>query len=121
MLKKRLTNIAKLSVLIAVRQIWGWLCNLYLLTYQPFLTIRTLKAKKDKSQIFLLAVTALMPVAIYLSARLVWDMYKYGRILTSVGEVFLAMTIIEILIFGYLGYWVIEVFRKNHIDSFEEK
>jgi len=47
MLKKRLKKIAKISVLIGLRQTWGWLCNLYLLSYQPFLN-DSIRAKKVK-------------------------------------------------------------------------
>ena len=40
MIKKRVKKIFELTVLISVRQIWGLLCNLYLLSYQPYLTLK---------------------------------------------------------------------------------
>lgn len=89
------------------------MCNLYQLAYQPYLTIRKLIEEKDKSQIFLLALLTISPGLVYVLARVVWDSYRYGGVLTSVGMVFLVMLIVEILIFGYLGYWFWRVVKKN--------
>jgi hypothetical protein len=113
MLKKRLKKIAKISVLIGLRQTWGWLCNLYLLSYQPFLTIKNLADKRDKSQIFLLGVTVLIPIGFYGVMRIVWDKMMYGVVLRSVGPVFLATVLVEIIIFSFFAYWIYQVMRRR--------
>lgn len=113
MIEKRVKNIFKLTVLILARQIWKLICNLYHLINEPFLTLRLLKKERDKSQIFLLVLTAISPFAIYATARFFWDHYQYGFILNSVGIIFLTVSILEIVIFSYLGFWICRVFRKK--------
>ncbi len=117
-MKKRVKNIGKLFVLIGARQIWGLVCNLYLLTYQPFLTLRTIRGKRDKSQFFLLSGMAILPILIYAVARVFWDYFRYGQILVSVGPVFVVMVLVEGIIISYLLYWTIRVIRKNHKNLF---
>jgi len=119
-MKKRIENIIKISILIGVRQLWGLMCNLYLLAYQPFLTLRTIRWRKDKSQFFLLSTTVVAPVVFYVGARVAWDVYRYGHLLHSIGPVFWTTTIIEAMIFSYLLYWTIKVIKKNHKDMFVE-
>jgi len=121
MIKKRVKKISRLAVLIGIRQIWGLLCNLYLLIYQPFLTLRTIKGKRDKSQFVLVSGAAIMPVVIYVIARMCWDYFRYGRILEGVGIVFAMTVLTEGLIFSYLLYWTGRVIWKNHNDLFVEK
>ncbi|MBU1089132.1 hypothetical protein KKC08_02100 [Patescibacteria group bacterium] len=111
-------KIIKLSVLLIIRQVWGWCCNLYLLSYQPFLTLRTIKAKRDKSQFLLISATALFPVLMYISARVVTDYWFYGQILSSVGMIFGLTMVIEVLIFAYLLFWTVKVLGGNQIDLF---
>lgn len=113
MIEKRFKNIFKLIILISARQVWKLLCNLYHLINEPFLTLKLLLKEKDKSQIFLLILTAISPFIIYGTARFFWDHYKYGFVLNSVGRIFLIMTIIEIAIFSYLGFWLYKVFRRR--------
>ena len=120
-MKKRIKKISWLVILIGVRQLWGLLCNLYLLTYQPFLTLRTIRGKRDKSQFFLLSAVTIVPVIVYIITRISWDYFKYGRILTGVGGVFAATVLVEGVIFSYLLYWTVEVIKKNHRDLFVEK
>lgn len=114
MIKKRIKKINQLIFLIAVRQTWKLLCNLYNIIEQPFLALKTLIIKdRDKSQMFLVGIMAIIPIIFYISARIVWDNYKYGFIPASVGRVFLVISIIEIIVFGYLGFWVWKIFRKK--------
>jgi len=54
-----------------------------------------------------------MPAAFYVTARFFWDNYKYGFVSNSVGRVFLIVSILEIIIFGYLGFWIWKIFRKK--------
>jgi hypothetical protein len=115
MIVKRIKKINKLVFLIAVRQIWKLLCNLYNIIEQPFLALKTLIVKdKDKSQMFLVGIFFLMPILTYLAARIVWDYHRYGLVLNGVGMVFLMAIIIQILFLLYLGYWVWRVIRKKY-------
>jgi len=120
-MKKRIKKISRLIMLISVRQVWGLLCNLYLLSYQPFLTLKTIRDKRDKSQFLLVSMVSVLPVTLYVIARISWDCYKYDRVLASVGRVFLITALIEGLIFSYLLYWAGRVIFKNRRDSFVEK
>lgn len=114
MIKKRIKNIFKLTVLIAARQIWKLLCNLYHLITEPILTIKTLIKEKDKSQFFLLFWVFLIPLISYFLARIIWDYYFYGTIIKGVGIVFVAAITIQILLLWYLGYWVLKVVSKKY-------
>lgn len=113
MIEKRFKKIIKLSILIAARQLWGLTGNVYQLWYQPYLTIRNLIKKRDKSQLFLLTSAALAPFGIYLGARVIWDHYHYGMILSSVGPIFTLTALVEIPILLFLGYWFFQVLRKK--------
>lgn len=114
MIKKRVKKIMEISLLIAVRQIWKLLENIYHLLREPFLALKNLISLKDKSQIFLLSMVALMPVFGYVSARIIWDLHKYGFLVKSVGMVFAATMLIEGLILIYLGYWIKRVIGKKY-------
>lgn len=114
MIKKRIKKIFKLTILIAARQIWKLLCNLYHLVTEPILTIKTLIKEKDKSQFFLLFLVFLIPLISYFLARIIWDYYFYGTIIKGLGIVFVAAITIQILLLWYLGYWVLKVIKKNY-------
>lgn len=113
MIKKRIKKIYKLSILIAVRQIWKLVENLYHLINQPFLTIKQLIKSKDKSQIFLLSATIVSPAVIYISARILWDFYRYKHLLPAVGGFFKLVIMIETMVFLYIGYWTYKAFKKE--------
>ena len=100
----------RLSGLIGVRQGFFLTRNWYLLLTEPYTTIKNIKESEDKSQIFLIGVTAFSPVGIYIILRIIWDLIKYGQILWLTGNVFLIMGIIQAVILGYLGYWVLKVY-----------
>jgi len=114
MIKKRIKNIIKLTGLISVRQGWKLGENLYHLVREPVLTIKTLIKDKDKSQIFLLTICFLMPILSYIGARIVWDYYKYGLVIGAVGRIFIIVAIIQLILMGYLGYWLVRVIQKRH-------
>jgi len=113
MIKKRIRNLFKLGFLISIRQLWGLGRNLYLLTYQPYLTLKEIREKRDKSQFFLISVFVALPAVFYVGLRIVWDRWKYGLILPSVGNVFVGVLIVEILTLTYLGYWTWRVMRDG--------
>ncbi len=112
MIKKRIKNIFKLTVLIVARQIWKLLCNLYHLITEPILTIKTLIKERDKSQIFLIIMVIISPIAAYFLARIIWDYYRYGLVVRDVGMFFGLSLALEILIFSYLGFWIVKVIRQ---------
>lgn len=117
MIVKRLKNLFRLTILIAVRQLWFLGTNIYQLYYQPYLTIKKIKDKGDKSQTFLLALTAISPFIVYIILRIIYDLLKYGRMVMVTGRVFGAMAVIQILMLAYLSYWTLKVLIKDHGNS----
>ena len=113
MIVKRIEKIGKLVGLIAVRQGVFLGKNLYNLVYSPFVTIREVIEKRDKSQIFLITVAVISPAAGYTAARLIWDSYWYGRLLRSIGPVFNAVFVLEAAILLYMAYWSYQVYKKR--------
>lgn len=113
MIIKRIKKIIKLTILIAARQIWKLLCNLYHLISEPLLTLKLLVSERDKSQIFLIGLIFLMPIIAYFLARIVWDYYRYGLIIDGVGMFFVLAVTIQIILLIYLGYWVLKIAREK--------
>lgn len=113
MITKRIKRIFKLTVLIAARQIWKLLCNLYHLISEPFLTLNRLIKERDKSQFFLIGLVFLMPIISYFLARIVWDYYRYGLIVKDVGVFFSVSLIVEIILLMYLGFWILRVMKRK--------
>lgn len=113
MITKRIKRIFKLTVLIAARQIWKLLCNLYHLISEPFLTLKRLIKERDKSQFFLIGLVFLMPIISYFLARIVWDYYRYGLIIKDVGMFFSVSLMVEIILLMYLGFWILRVMKRK--------
>jgi hypothetical protein len=80
---------------------------------EPYLTIKDLKESRDKSQIFLISLTALTPLFVYIVARIVYDLIRYHSLLIVTGEGFKLAILIQGLILIYLGYWTVKVFQKK--------
>jgi hypothetical protein len=80
---------------------------------EPYLTLKAIKDTKDKSQFVLIIISALAPVWIYMAARIVWDFIKYGRIVWLTGNVFLATGLVQVAILIYLGFFTLQVLRKD--------
>jgi len=112
MIKKRIKNIFKLTVLIAARQIWKLLCNLYHLITEPISTIKTLIKERDKSQIFLIIMVVIAPITSYFLARIIWDYYRYGLIIKDVGMFFGMSVTLEIILLSYMGFWLLKAIKK---------
>jgi hypothetical protein len=87
--------------------------NWYLLTYQPYLTLKELWDKRDKSQILLMTMTALTPAIVYVVARIAWDLVKYHRLLLVTGKVFVVAAVIQAAVLAYLGYWMLKVLKEE--------
>ena len=83
------------------------------MSYQPYLTLKDIYKKRDKSQIFLVALTAISPAVIYVAARIIWDLAKYHRLLLVTGKVFIAAAVIQAAVLIYLGYWTWQVLRRE--------
>ena len=113
MIKKRIKNIFKLTVLIAARQIWKLLCNLYHLITEPILTIKTLIKERDKSQIFLIIMVVVAPITAYFLARIIWDHYRYGLVVRDVGMFFGMSVTLEIILLAYMGFWLIKSIKRR--------
>jgi len=120
-MKEKIVKVGKLSILLIIRQVWVTFCNLYLLIREPFLTIRRIKAKRDKSQTVILGLIFVSPVLVYMVARIATDLWWYRKLLLSVGPIFELTSLVEVLVFGYVFYWVYQVISKNHFGDFKEK
>jgi hypothetical protein len=83
------------------------------MAYQPYLTLKEIWDKKDKSQMFLMSVSALSPAIIYIFARIIWDLMKYHRLLLVTGNVFTLAVIVQTVVLAYLGYWFLQVLKKE--------
>jgi hypothetical protein len=114
MMKKRLKNIAKISGLITIRQGYFLLRNWYKLYSEPEETLDNLWETKDKSQIFLLTLTAFLPILIYFGVRIIWDLIVYGNLVLVTGKVFEAAVVVQGILLIYLGYWIINLFYKKN-------
>ena len=113
MIKKRVKKLFRLTTLISVRQGYFLGRNWYELMREPYLTIKTLKESRDKSQIFLISLTALAPLFIYIIARIIYDLIRYHSLLIVTGGVFILAILIQGLILIYLGYWTIKVWQEK--------
>lgn len=77
------------------------------------MVISDLKESKDKSQIFLIGLTAFSPLFLYAFLRIIYDLIRYQSIVLVTGGVFKAAILIQGVILIYLGYWVIKVFQEK--------
>ncbi len=113
MTEKRVKKLFKLGTLLSVRQGYFLGRNLYELLREPYLTLKELREKKDKSQIFLISLTALSPLLVYLFLRIIYDLIKHGSLLLITGPVFRLIVSLEVLIFAYLSYWSLIVLKEK--------
>lgn len=120
-MKEKIIKIMKLTFLLTLRQLWTTICNLYLLAEEPFLTIRRIKVKRDKSQVILLGMMFVSPALIYVMVRIITDWWWYRRILMAVGPVFGLIFVVQTSVLAYVLYWVYQVISKNHFRDFREK
>lgn len=102
----------KLSLLIAIRQIYKLGRNCYELFYLPEITLRELIDDFDKSQMLLLVLTALTPLILYVILRVIWDLIVYGNIAAIFGLGLNIVLFIEAVIFAYLGFYLVKVLKK---------
>jgi len=113
MIKKRVKKIFSLLGLITVRQLWKLADNLYSLITTPTVTIRKLWKYKDKSQIFLVALSVFSPILLYIGARIVWDYYRYKHTIMAGGAFFIAAGIIELIFIIYIVFWITKSSKRE--------
>ena len=113
MIIKRLKKLWKISGLIAIRQGYFLARNWYLIFREPYLTLKAIKDKGDKSQFFLVSATALAPIWIYILARIAYDLVVFQKMIWITGRAFLVIGIIQLIILGYLAYWSLRVIREK--------
>ncbi len=113
MIEKRVKKLFKLGTLLGIRQGYFLGRNLYELLREPYLTLKELREKKDKSQIFLISLTALSPLLVYLFLRIIYDLIKHGSLLLITGPIFKIIVGLEILILAYLSYWSLMVLGEK--------
>jgi len=102
-----------LGELIGVRQGYKLTRNWYQIYYEPELVIRELRETRDKSQIFLILVTALAPLFLYVVARVIYDLWKYRSIVLVTGSGLGLALGLEAIIWGYLFFWVVKIWRED--------
>lgn len=113
MIKKRVKKLFRLTALISVRQGYFLGRNWYELMREPYLTIKALRESRDKSQIFLISLTALSPLFLYVVLRIIYDLIRYRSLLIVTGEIFKLAMLFQGLVLIYLGYWVFKVFQEE--------
>jgi len=113
MIIKRVKNLFRLLGLVGVRQGYFLGRNWYELMREPYLTIKEIKETRDKSQIFLISLTALSPLFLYIGLRVIYDLIKYHSLLIVTGEIFKLAIFFQVMILIYLGYWTVKVFSEK--------
>lgn len=113
MIKKRVKNLFRLGGLIGIRQGYFLGRNWYELMREPYLTLSSLKECRDKSQIFLISLTALTPLFLYVIGRIIYDLIRYGSLIMITGKGFQIAILAQGLILLYLGYWTIKVLKDK--------
>jgi hypothetical protein len=79
--------------------------------------IRELRESRDKSQIFLIVVSALTPLFLYVIVRIIYDLLKYRSLILITGKG-LGLTMgLEVIIGGYLLFWIIRVWWEDRNGS----
>lgn len=103
----------RIGSLLGIRQGYKLLANWYQIYRQPEITIREIRDDFDKSQIFLLAITAFGPLGAYVIARILWDLIKYREIIWLTGKGFELTMVIQGIILSYFFYWIIRIYRED--------
>lgn len=120
-LKKSVKRIFKLSGLITLKEGYLLASNLIGLVYHPFLTLRQIKKRKDKSQTMLIILFISFPlflslflttVGIIISHFFNLPFINYFKAMALFSDI-LTLLILSLSIF-YLFYWTIQVIKKNH-------
>ena len=121
-------KIIYLVFLIIIKEGYLLIKNLLGLISHPFLTLRSIKAKKDFSQTFLIITTLSAPLAIMATISGIYLVIKYviGLSLSpSLGFLLkfidLTATLLLLITAGYLAFWTRQVIKKNHSSFFKKE
>jgi len=116
MAKTNIKRIAKLSFLITLKEAYFLSKNFLGLIYHPFLTLSTIKEKKDKSQTILISLAlltmfGLIPLIISLIFFLGSRIANFALLpyLNKIIFLDLYLIFLGIISFFYLAYWLIKV------------
>ncbi|MFH1280684.1 MAG: hypothetical protein ABII08_03690 [Candidatus Beckwithbacteria bacterium] len=98
----------KILVLLGIKESYLFSKNSLGLAVHPFKTLRSLQREKDRSQqlLFLIWPVLMLGIALYLQG-------KAGQGLVVVGWALLG---VSLFLFGYLGYWMMKVWRVNKYE-----
>ena len=114
-------KILKLSFLVAVREIYELLANLWGLIFRPYLTLKKIKAKKDLSQTALILLSLISPFFIALCLSLIYLALKKWLNVSPPSFLVFLLKLADIggvtfLLIGiaYLAFWTRQVLKTNH-------
>lgn len=112
--KKSLKKILKLTVLLAIREVYLFFRNLYGLICHPFLTVKRIEKKKDLSQGLLLFG---LPGYFWLGAIFVLAILRFligirGSLGWIAWSSLFSVTSFSGLLFLYLLYWLFKTFKN---------
>jgi len=112
-IKQSFRKILRISFLLLVREFYFFLANLYGLVCHPFLTFKTIKKEKDRSQEFLIFGLPgyLWLAAVIFLAGLRFLMGIRGNLGWIAKTSLLTVTMIALLLLGYLSYWFFRTFK----------
>jgi len=120
-------KILYLLLLLGLKEAYLLARNLLGLIYHPFLTLRSLRAKKDFSQMVLLLATLSAPLSLAFLLTLFYYLSKYllqltlpALIVSFLKLIDLATFLFWLASFSYLAYWSWRVVKKNHSRFWEK-
>ncbi len=106
----------RLGVLLAIKESYLFLKNVFGLGVHPFKTLRGVQREKDRSQQVLILglpgyVLGLGLVGVWLGRRMLGTSVRWGW---AAKLSFLGVVGVSLLIGGYLGYWILRVWRVKY-------
>lgn len=113
-------KILKIGFLLLIREAYLSAKNLLGLIYHPFLTLREIKVKKDRSQTILLPAIVSTPLLLLGFISLVYLFAKYHIGLSFPSPIGFFIKSLDLAIFFFTGivffhllYWTFKVIKKN--------
>jgi len=120
-------KIIYLAFLIIIKEGYLLIKNLLGLISHPFLTLRSIKAKKDFSQMLLIITTLFIPLAIMATISGIYLVVKYAIGLSLSPSLGFLLKLIDLttaflllIAAGYLAFWTWQVIKKNHSSFFKK-
>jgi len=117
-----------LAFLIIIKEGYLLIKNLLGLISHPFLTLRSIRANKDFSQMFLIIAALSAPLVIMAMISSIYLIIKYVTGLSpspSLGFLLKLIDVAAILLLlttvGHLAFWTWQVIKKNHSSFFKKE